>query len=507
MIRRIKYIFLLLLVVSVYDSHAQNSQVMYHMNLPQRHFLNPALRSTNSVYIGLPVISGINLNINNNFINFSDVFMNSGDSVISILHPGYELGDFIKKIKDVNAIEPQVMLQLFGLGFSAGGDLYVFLDINERVEANIALPGDILRLGFLGNEQFVGNKMDLSSLRSDVMWYHEAGLGFSKNITDRLRIGVKGKMLMGIATVSVDNRSLGVTVNEDYTHIFDADLTVNLSAPATAYMNAENTIDSVVFDDSAFDETSGIIDYFLKTGNKGLGLDIGAEYTFSDRLRASASITDLGFIKWKRDITNLKAESRFEFSGLDMLEVYNGTITFDSLANEMLDSLSNSFSVARDNTPFTTYLPFGVSVGGSYNLTKNFSVGVLSYIRFIGKQVKEALTLSANVNLGNALSTTLAYTAANHRYDNLGLGLSLRGGWFQFYFLADRIPVTWNTLKSSDFETPKPVSALFGENAIPLPSSWNTIHFRFGLNLVFGNNVKKKADKPMVVVQQELEEK
>jgi hypothetical protein len=138
MIRRIKYIFLLLLAVSVYDSHAQNSQVLYHMNLPQRHFLNPALRSTNSVYIGLPVISGINLNINNNFINFSDVFMNSGDSVISILHPSYKLGDFIKKIKDVNAIEPQVMLQLFGLGFSAGGDLYVFLDINERIEANIA---------------------------------------------------------------------------------------------------------------------------------------------------------------------------------------------------------------------------------------------------------------------------------------------------------------------------------------------------------------------------------
>ncbi len=499
MIRKIKYAFLILLTVAVYDLHAQNSQVLYHMNIPQRHFLNPALRTTNSVYIGLPVISGINLNINNNFINFSDVLINQGDSVISILHPDYELGDFMKKIKDVNAIEPQVMLQLFGLGFSVG-DLYVFLDINEKINANIALPGDILRLGFLGNEQFVGNKLDLSSLRSDVMWYHEVGLGFSKDITDRLRIGVKGKMYMGMATVAVDNRSLGVTVNEDYTHVFDADLTVNLSAPATAYINAENSIDSVVFDDSAFEETSGIIDYFLKSGNKGLGIDIGAEYTFSDRLRASASITDLGYIRWKRDITNLKAESRFEFSGLDMLDVYTGDITFDSLAMEMTDSLSNSFSLDQNNTPFTTYLPFGVSLGGSFNLTKSISVGVLSYTKFIGKQVKEALTLSANVNLGNALSTTLAYTAANHRYDNLGLGLAFRGGWFQFYFLADRIPVTWNKIIAEDLDTP------FGNNAIPIPSSWNTIHLRLGMNLCFGNNVKKKADKPMVVVKQELEE-
>ncbi len=505
MIRKIKYVLLLLLTAVIYNAQAQNSQVMYHMNIPQRHFLNPALRTTNSVYIGLPVISGINMNINNNFFNFSDVLINRGDSVITILHPEYELGDFMKKIKDVNAIEPQVMFQLFGLGFSVG-DLYVFLDINEKVDANIALPGDILRLGFLGNEQFVGDKLDLSSLRTDVMWYHEVGLGFSKDITERLRIGVKGKMYMGMATVAIDNRSLGVTVNEDYTHVFDADLTVNLSAPASTYINADNMIDSVTFDDSAFEETSGIIDYFLKSGNRGLGIDIGAEYTFNDRLRASASITDLGYIRWKRDITNLNAESRFEFSGLDMLDVYTGDITFDSLAMEMVDSLSNSFSLDQNNTPFTTYLPFGVSLGGSFNLTKSVSVGVLSYTKFIGKQVKEALTLSANVNLGNALSTTLAYTAANHRYDNLGLGLAFRGGWFQFYFLADRIPVTWNTLKSSDFDTPKPISSIFGENAIPIPSSWNTIHFRFGMNLCFGNNVKKKADKPMVVVKQELEE-
>lgn len=510
MIRTVKYILLGLFVLIACRSNAQNNQVLYHMNLPQRHILNPALRSTNSVYIGLPLISGIDININNNFINFSDVLINSGDSVISILHPDYELGDFMKKIKDVNAIEPQLMVQLFGLGFSVGNDLYVFLDINERVNANIALPGDILRLGFLGNEQFVGDKMDLSSLRTDIMWYHDIGIGFSKNITNNLRIGAKARFLTGVATVDIDNRSLGISVSDDYTHTFDADLTVNLSAPASFYTNAESMIDSVIFEEPPFtSEDAGFndfYDYFFKTGNKGLGIDIGAEYAFSDNLRLSASITDLGFIRWKRDITNLKAESRFEFSGLDMVDVYSGVITFDSLATQMLDSLSNSFSVDQDNTPFTTYLPFGISVGGSYNLTKKFSVGVLSYTRFIGKQVKEALTLSANVNLGNAFSTTLAYTAANHRYDNLGLGLSFRGGWFQFYFLADRIPVTWNTIKSSDLDTPKPVSMLFGENSIPIPTSWNTIHFRLGMNLVFGNNVRKKNDKPMVVVKQELEE-
>ncbi len=512
MIRRIKYLLIIILALVVYDSHAQNSQVLYHMNLPQRHFLNPALRSTNSVYIGLPGISGIDININNNFINFSDVFMNSGDSVISILHPDYDLGDFMKKIKDVNAIEPQVMVQLFGLGFSAGNDLYVFLDINERVEANFALPGDLLRLGFLGNEQFVGNRMDLSSLRSDMMVYHEIGIGFSKNIIDNLRLGIKGKLLFGVGNISFDNKSLGITVNEDYTHIFDADLTINsaglnpadiATAPLTEMFSG---FLSNLFDMDPFYSTDSLFVSLLNMKNSGFSTDIGAQYNLSDKFEISASITDLGFIKWKSNVNNLKAKNRFEFSGLDMWDVYAGNISFDSLAIQMVDSLENSFTVDQDHKPYTTYLPFGVSVGGNYKLTKKFSVGLLSYTRFIGKQVKEALTLSANVNLGNAFSTTLAYTAANHQYDNLGLGLAFRGGWFQFYFLADRIPVTWNTIKSSDFNIPKPISTIFGENSIPIPSSWNTIHFRLGFNLVFGNNVKKKADKPMVVVQQELEE-
>ena len=61
----------------------------------------------------------------------------------------------------------------------------------------------------------------------------------------------------------------------------------------------------------------------------GLGLDIGATYDLTDRIVVSAAITDLGFIRWKKDVTNLKANNQFEFSGLNMLDFFNGTKTFD----------------------------------------------------------------------------------------------------------------------------------------------------------------------------------
>jgi hypothetical protein len=91
---KIKYILIFLLTVLFAEVSAQNSQILYFMNLPQNHMLNPALRPSNSVYIGLPVMSGININVNNNFVNFSDIFLKGQpkDSIISFLHPSYNVG-------------------------------------------------------------------------------------------------------------------------------------------------------------------------------------------------------------------------------------------------------------------------------------------------------------------------------------------------------------------------------------------------------------------------------
>src|SRR4030042_5313708 len=92
-IMKARYILLLLLPVVLTDVAAQNSQGMYFMNLPQNHLLNPALRPSNRLYIGLPVVSGVNINLTNNFLNFSDVFLRGkqpSDSIISFLHDDFD---------------------------------------------------------------------------------------------------------------------------------------------------------------------------------------------------------------------------------------------------------------------------------------------------------------------------------------------------------------------------------------------------------------------------------
>ena len=485
-----KYIFIIVLALIFADSSAQNSQVLYFMNLPQNHLINPAFRPSNSVYIGLPLISSINLNMNNNFVNFSDLLQKdqSKNLIVSVLHPDYDPDTFLAKIREKNSIEQEFTIQTLGVGFSVGKDSYIFLDINERIDGNIVLPKDLFRLALKGNSDFVGRKIDLSSLRGEMSYYREVGLGFSRNFTDKLRVGIKGKLLFGLANASIDNKSLGISVNEDYSHTLDANLTVNMSGPIHVNMDSNNNITSIALDDNKFKTASGVRDFFTDSKNIGFGMDIGASYDLNDRIVLSASVTNLGFINWKKDVTNLKADNKFKFSGLNLLDVINGTKTIDELAADMLDSLKNAFVVSNTKTAYTTFLPFGVSVGGSFSVTKKLTLGLLSYSRVIGQQIRESLTFSANLTIGNEFSASLSYTAENHRYDNLGAGIAFRTGVTQFYLLSDRVPVTWTRIKDNN------------SNVI-IPSNWNTVNIRFGMNIVIGNRVREKNDKPMVMVE------
>ena len=481
-----KLLSALLFAVIVTGMSAQNSQVLYFMNLPQNHLLNPALKPTNRLYIGFPGLTGVNLNISNNFINFSDFFSEGqevSESTIPFLKPGFDAQGFLNKVKRINYIEPQVSLQVIGVGFTTGKDLYLFFDVTERAEANLVFPRDLVRLAVAGNEGLAGQTFDLSALKADAKYYREIGFGFSKVVAPRLRIGARGKLLFGIAAGSYRNQALNLTVNNDYTNRLIADISLSVSGPVNFYFNPDNKIDDVKFDDNRFDSQGGVRRFFGSMKNAGLGLDLGAEYTLTDRIILSASVTDLGFIRWRSDISNLKGHGDTELSGIDFADVRNGTATFADLTGNMGDSLRNAITFSETKDPFTTFVPFGITIGGKYNVTDFFSVGLLSNTRNVDRHLKEALTLSANLNLGNVLSTSLTYTASNRSYNNIGAGLGVRAGFSQIYFLVERIPVNWSSVST-------------GDGSAHLPANWHTVQGRFGINFVFGNKEVKKLEKP-----------
>ena len=57
------------------------------------------------------------------------------------------------------------------------------------------------------------------------------------------------------------------------------------------------------FDSSAFDNFS-VSKYAFKKKNTGMGIDLGGVYKLNKKISFSASVIDLGFIKWKSGINN-----------------------------------------------------------------------------------------------------------------------------------------------------------------------------------------------------------
>ncbi len=363
----------------ILPAKGQNSSLLYYMNLPQNHLVNPAFRPLSSVYIGLPAVTGVDVGLRNNFLSFSDIFFPGapGDSVISILHPDYNIEDFIAKLKSSNQIKLGTTIQTFGLGFAIGRNSYFFLDINERIDGRVSLPGDLVQLFLEGNESFAGKSIDLSSFGGNVTYFREAGFTFSTSPVKGLSIGVRPKFIMGIATATINNRDLRIDVGTDYSHTAVADLELNISGPVGVALTADNKLDSIWIE-----KDIDPIPFFTNTSNPGFGIDIGAKWDISDRFSVSGAILDLGLIKWNDSPTNLKATSSFTFEGFDITDVIDGTRTFDELTDEMLDSLKNSFIVSDDKKAFTTYLTPTLMLGGSFNLTGSLSIGLLtrSYI-------------------------------------------------------------------------------------------------------------------------------
>ncbi len=473
---------LLLLLAAATASHAQTSQTLYFMNIPQASTMNPALKPTGRFYLGLPGISDISVRLDNNFLSFSDLFAGGvvSDSTLTFLEDGEWMESFIDGLGSSNSVEPQAAVQLFALAFTVKDNLRITLDLTERADANIVFPGDLLKLGLEGNQDFIGKSIDLSSLRSDVMLYHQAGIGVSGNINEKLRIGARVLLLSGVASGYLTNGGTTLTVNDDFTHTVDADLALKISAPFYFITEDDGTIHGAEFDNARFDDDRNAIAYLTNVANPGLGIDFGAEYRFSEKLAVSAAVTDLGYIKWKRDRADIDLNTSFEFNGLTMQDVYDESLDFGELLNWTGDSLQKAAVLNESPGAYTTYLPATLTAAFSYSPVRFFTAGLLSRTRFEGKQPHQALTLSGNLNFRNVFSTTLAYTMANRSYDNLGFGMALRAGFLQFFALVDNIPTRWTSVSS-------------GEDTYRVPEDWNTVHARVGLNLVFGNRDKELA--------------
>jgi hypothetical protein len=485
---KVKKIFItaaiIILIISP-EIYSQNSRVVYFMEVPQNHLLNPAIKPATLFYLGLPAVSGVYAGLGNNFIALNDILIPGlkSDQIFTFQSNNFKLDQLAGKLKDNNTITSEGSLQLLGLGIPVGKNYSIFFDVNDKITAKAIFPKQLMDLYVTGPADFMNKTIDISNVKLTGQYYREYGLGFSGNVIKNLRIGAKFKILSGIASVSLDNKQFSLKVNSDSSQTVTTNATLGISGQQTLSRIFEGTGNFTTF----------LSDYILNPViNSGIAFDLGAIYNLGKMFTFSASITDLGYINWTSELKSYSSQKTFKLQGITIADVTSQNFSIDEMIGALKDSLKKNFIANDSPQPFRTNLPATILAGGSINLVPFFSFGVLSESRIYAGNLKQSFIFSGNFYAGRILSASLSYTLANSSYNNLGLGMAVKAGPVQIYLIADKIPLSWDKVYFQN-------SGTNTYNGVNMPSNLSMLSLQAGVNIVFGRPVNKKTDKPMLV--------
>jgi len=469
-------IFFLNIPVILFAQDNMTSYFMYGM--PQSNFLNPATQPECNVYIGIPGISQLSLDFSNNALSFNDVIFYDAeiDSFITPLHPRGDEEEFLKRFKKINYIRNNFFTKILDFGFRSK-EMYFSFHYGIKSETNINYSKDLMQFLIKANEG--ADIIDLSGFGGRVRLYDEIALGISINMDSQLTLGGRLKLLSGKAEFEVKNQDIYAEPGSGgWTEawILNSTFDIKGSIPFIELYKTGEEIDSFELDtDREFSEYNSLLS---GRKNLGFGLDFGAHYKAIDNLTISASIVDLGFIRWSNNSLVVSQDSQYEFRGIEFSIDDSDTSGFFS---GVLDSIKESFEFIDKSEPYSSFLTSKIYLGARYYLSDKVNFGLLSKTEIYRGKFYPQITLSANVFPIKVFSASLTYSILNREFYNIGLGLGFKGGPINLFIISDTYPLVFT-------------------KGTPIPVHLKGFRFQFGFSILIGNNKEKKLmqDEPLI---------
>ncbi len=456
------------LILVATESFAQDGNNTLYLlpNAPMRYRLNPSYMPEYNLYIGIPALGGVGVSYMNTSYavdeilthrkaRWEDSLMVAKDSLI------LNIDDLYKHSIKNNRIMINQDLQILAVGVSLKHGGYGTIDISERLETSFGFGKGVIELFAKGNEPYIGKSQDLGKLNLDVNGWVETAIGYSRKIDDRWTVGGRFKILFGVTNTHIGRSKLTLTTDEDASNlrIYSAQ-TMHISAPLKSNMTPGEIIE---WNDVSFNSSD--ISKFM--GNIGLGIDLGAEWRLHPDWTLYASVTDIGFIRWRKNIHTMKEDIDFLWRGPDLSNSVNNKsddfITVEKAFTNLTDSLMDSFEFVYHPSKYTTALKAKINFAATYNVCDKFNAGVLVRGVFAADRFYPTLTISGNARPLRNLGLSVSYSAMRGSPANLGFGLTGRFGPLQLYATADNLlAINYTHVHSATFR--------FGLNIVISPT-------------------------------------
>lgn len=398
-------------------SYAQNEGVLISLlpQLPYSNYFNPGIRVPYKGLIGF----GVSASLRNSFAKDSS----SGQMT---------LNDFYNNLDDKNnQFSASFTEDVLDFGFRTGR-FFFNIDCRVKLEDDFKFSKDFVGVFLVGDTDFTREKN--LDVEMETMYYSEIGVGVQYDVNRHLTVGVRPKLLLGISNSKVNSTA---TLAMDST--LRADMNVEIQASGNSLTNVKDVIDMVnVFD--MYDSYS--MDLFDDIGfnNIGFGVDFGASYVFNKHFGVSASVRDIGFIKWK-DTKSISKKENIEvvddFSGV--VDPNNFGFDYNSMLDKVVDNVWGGNDTLADGGGYKTKLNTSVNMQVYYEFHPTVRFTAIGQMRKIQDEMKTSYTFAYSGSFGRFVNLAANYTISKQFGNSLGAGLALHIGAVNIYAVTDNV--------------------------------------------------------------------
>lgn len=439
---KIKYLLGMILVISTsLTSMAQPvSRSSYFMdNSTHKHLLNPALTPVRG-YFSVPVVGAFDLNLETNFGLTTFLYpanSTSNGKLRNFLDKTVTADEFLSQLKDNNYINLNERASLFSLGFWARRSFWTF-DVAERMNIGVNIPKPLFEFMKVGMNTS-NTEYDINDLSLNMDMIVESSLGASFMIGKKLRVGAKGKILLGGAKIKVgiENMNMKLTTNS-----WDIN-TTGIMKVYGAGLEMQKDENGNILPEAPDFTFAGPMEAIA---GMGYGFDLGFNWSPVKFLNISAGVIDLGAnIKWNKDnIMVAKSNASVSYTGLEGLSLGGD----DSSSDDYITNLTNDLAKAAEfkeqgaaTVDDVQNLPMTVNAGLELTMLKNhMSLGVLYSRQFREIEPWEEITGSLNLRPFRWFNLTASYSHYHSDMEAFGFAIGFIPLLANIYLGVDYVP-------------------------------------------------------------------
>ncbi|MFK5891490.1 MAG: DUF5723 family protein [Flavobacteriaceae bacterium] len=455
-----KSILFIFIVMSLFKGLSQNKPILYDFTeVPQSLMLNPGAEVNHKWHIGVPALSGTSLSVGLRGFRVTDLFAKDG------LDINAKLEKLIFKLNPSDNIVINQQIEFLNVGIRLPNEKdYLSFGFYEELNFIGYYPKDLAIFLFEGNKD-IGRVFNAESVRLKADLVGVFHIGINRRFSDKFIAGARFKLYSGALDIkSIKNTGLFFTtkgIDNIYRHNLQ---NINLKVQTSGFFIGDD------YDENFYKKLFSKVFF---GGNLGFGLDMGLTYKPNKQTKITASVQDLGFIKYTKQVIGAEVKGNFATEGVELqTPIVSGIDYFKQIIDDVEASLDSQ-------TIYDSYISFrepkiNASVGYSFGLPHleecfkprldnpyRNQIGMQFFSIVRPKQPQLATTIFYYRRVNKYLRTKLTYTVDSYSPSSVGFGLSSHIGHFNLY---------------GSFIN------LFGANNF-YNSNYNA--FQFGMNVIF----------------------